>query len=293
MGYAVRLEKELITSKAGKMKRVLRNLDLKLPPFYVISVNYRSSFQIKQLLDSLKPVEFIKKFIVVNHSPEEILEPPPAPFPVQIIPQENAGYGAGLNRGLREIAPGEAVALLCNPDVALITPERVADALTYMVENPRVGCLIPLSVDQEGKSLYPCRTFYSLKTLLASRIPGFSKTLPNIHRSHLYMDAAGMDPVEVDWGCGAAMLYRVSSFGGRPAFDEGFFLYFEDLDLCARLWQEGFSVVYYPKLVLRHQVQQRSHTDWRFFIYHVASLIRCIRKYRGFPRRIDLLDAQK
>jgi len=151
-----------------------------------------------------------------------------------------------------------------------------------------VGCLIPLSVDQEGNSLYPCRTFYSLKTLLASRIPIFRKTPPKFYRQHFYMDTQGMDPVEVDWGCGAAMLYRVSSFGGRPPFDERFFLYFEDLDLCARLWQAGLSVVSYPELVFRHQVQQRSHNHWRFFIYHVASLIRCIQKYRGFPRRIEV-----
>jgi GT2 family glycosyltransferase len=263
--------------------------EITLPPFYVICVNYYNSGYIKQLITSLQTVAFIDKFIVVNHSPEDSLEALQAPFPIQVINQENAGYGAGLNRGLVEIPSENAVALFCNPDVALITPEAVADALTYMVVNPRVGCLIPLSVDQDGKSLHPCRTFYSLKSLLASRIQFFKRILPKFYREHFYMDTKGMDPVEVDWGCGAAMLYRVSSFGRRPAFDERFFLYMEDVDLCARLWGAGLSVVYYPQLVFRHYVQRHSHTNWRFLGYHLASLIRFVWKYRGLPQKATLL----
>ncbi|MEW6387210.1 MAG: glycosyltransferase [Thermodesulfobacteriota bacterium] len=255
------------------------------PLFYVITVNYYSASYLKELVASLESLNFIERLIVINHSPEEDLGDLQAPFPVHIIVQPNAGYGAGLNRGLQEIKAEDALALLLNPDVALLTPQEMAGAIDYLVKNPRVGCLIPKSVAGDATPLYPCRTFYSWKSLLASRVDYFRRNPPPWYREHLYLDLSSTEPVEVDWGCGAAMLYRVAAFGRRPAFDPGFFLYFEDVDLCVRLWGRGWSVVYYPRLVFRHQVQRQSHASWRFFFQHLSSLCRFIRKYRGLPQR--------
>ena len=265
---------------------------LNLPPFYVITVNYHSGSYLPALISSLAPLTFLKKLIVVNHSPEESLAELTAPFPLQIINQENAGYGAGLNRGLREIPENHALALLCNPDLVLATPAAAAGALAYLEAHPRVGCLIPKSVDFSGEFLYPCRTFYSLKTLLAARIGLCRRAFAKEYRRHLYLDAPGDRPLEVDWGYGAAMFYRVSAFGGKPAFDERFFLYLEDVDLCLRLWRADLSVVYYPEVLFRHHSQKDSHRRWRFLLYHLASLWKFVGKYRGLPQRADLQRPQ-
>ncbi len=260
-----------------------------LPPFYVVTVNYWSGAHLKELVASLEPLTLVQRLIIVNHSPEERLEGLRASFPIQVIEQRNAGYGAGLNRGLKEITTGDAVALLCNPDIILMTPREVSEALRYMLAHPRVGCLIPRSVDPELNSLHACRTFYTWKSLLASRIHIFRRVFASAYRDHLYLNTNARGPVEVDWGYGAAMFYRVAAFSGRPAFDENFFLYFEDVDLCARLWREGMTVVYYPTLLFRHHFRRESHARVRFFCYHVASLLRFLKKYHGFPRRPPLL----
>ena len=260
-----------------------------LPPFYVITVNYHNASHLPGLIASLSRLPLIQKLIIVNHSPEENLGGLKAPFPVRVINQDNAGYGAGLNRGLREIGGTNAVALLCNPDVALLTPEKVAGALAFMGAHPGVGCLIPRSVDENGQVIPTCRTFYSWKTLLASRIGIFRRAFAGLYHQHLFLEAGASRPVEVDWGCGAAMFYRVAAFGGRPPFDEDFFLYLEDVDFCARLWHAGLSVVYYPDLLYRHQWQGQSRSRWRFLRYHLVSLGKFIRKYRGLPQRGDLI----
>jgi GT2 family glycosyltransferase len=255
----------------------------KLPPFYVITVNYHNAVYIKELIASLEGLGFIGKIIVVNHSPDENLELLKGSFIIQVISQKNMGYGAGLNRGLQEVTEENAIVLLCNPDISLVTPTEVEGALKYMVANPRIGCLIPLSVDNDYRSLSPCRTFFSWKSILASRVPIFWRIFPWLYREHFYVDYKGDSPFEVDWGCGAVMLYRVSAFGKRPPFDEDFFLYMEDIDLCARLWQTGKSVVHYPKLIFRHRAQRQSLKSLRFLLYHIDSLLKYIRKYKGLP----------
>jgi len=264
-----------------------------LPLFYVLTVNYHSASHLPDLISSLAPLPFLKKMIIVNHSPEEILEDITAPFPLQIILQENAGYGAGLNRGLREIREKNAVALLCNPDLVLATPAKIAGALAYMAAHPGVGCLIPKSIDFHDNFLYPGHTFYTWETLLASRIGIFRRVFAAAYRQYLYLDAPPDQPLEVDWGYGAAVFYRVSAFGGGPAFDERFFLYLEDVDLCVRLWQAGLSVLYYPEVLFRHHSQRESHHRWRFLRYHLLSLIKFILKYRGLPQRGDLLGKRE
>jgi GT2 family glycosyltransferase len=259
-----------------------------LPPFYVVTVSYHSRSYLPDLVSSLAPLPFLEKLIIVNHSPQESLADLKAPFPLQIVNQENAGYGAGLNRGLQEIVEKNAVALLCNPDLVLATPAAIAEALAYMAAHPRVGCLIPRSVDFEGQFLYPCRTFYSWRTLLAARIKIFRRVFAKDYRRHLYLDTPGGQPLEVDWGYGAAMFYRASAFGGEPAFDPRFFLYMEDVDLCVRLWRAGLAVVYYPDILFRHHSQRQSRSQWRFLRYHLMSLCKFIWKYRGLPQRGDI-----
>ena len=153
-----------------------------LPPFYVITVNYHNGSYLPALVSSLAPLPFLKKLIIVNHSPQESLTELAAPFPLQIIDQKNAGYGAGLNRGLQEIGEKNAVALLCNPDLVLATPTRVAEALAFMAARPEVGCLIPRSADFSGQFLHACQTFYSWKILLAARIGIFRRVFARLYQ---------------------------------------------------------------------------------------------------------------
>lgn len=258
---------------------------IKLPPFYAITVSYHSRSYLPDLISSLAPLPFLKKLIIVNNSPEESLADLTAPFPLQIINQKNAGFGAGLNRGLEEIKEKEAVALLCNPDIILATPAKVPEALAYLAAHPRVGCLIPKSVNFEGKFLDPVRTFYTWKTLLAARIGICRRAFAAAYRKHLYRDAPADRIMEVDWGYAAAVFYRVSALKDGPAFDPRFFLYMEDVDFCLRLWRAGLAVIYYPDVLFRHHSQTDSRRRWRFLLYHLASFGKYLLKYRGLPQR--------
>jgi GT2 family glycosyltransferase len=256
--------------------------------FYVITVNYTGKHYLRSLIGSLRPIPLQKKLIIVNHSPWECLDDLAVDFEVQIINQENKGYGAGLNRGLREIRDMGAIALLCNPDITILNPDAIKDVIDYMNARPRVACVLPSLVDRDYQPIRSCREFYSFKTLVASRLPMVRSGNSKLLREHFYIDRDWNRPFEVDWGCGGAMFFKTSLFQNPLSFDERFFLYFEDVDFCSGMWQEGFSVVFHPKLVCRHDGQKQSHKGVLFFARHLTSLIRYARKYGGLPRREDL-----
>ncbi len=77
------------------------------------------------------------------------------------------------------------------------------------------------------------------------------------------MTRTGTEPFDVDWGCGAAMLFRNSFFPDPLSFDERFFSYFEDVDLCSRAWREGLGVTYFPRLVCLHENANKGRNLFR------------------------------
>jgi GT2 family glycosyltransferase len=211
-----------------------------------------------------------------------------ARVPIRIFEQENTGYGAGLNRGMRELTDPSGLVLLCNPDISLSEPGGFREAVAYLSAHPETGCVIPSLLNCNRLTGHAGRRFYTPATLLLSRLGRLQALVPGWTRNHLYHAQASHEPRTIDWGCGAAMLCRLSLFPNPLSFDERFFLYFEDVDLCARLWQAGYSVVHYPGWTCLHGEQKRSRREFLLFTVHVMSMLKYVRKYRGLPKREDL-----
>lgn len=102
------------------------------------------------------------------------------------------------------------------------------------------------------------------------------------------MDLDLSESFQVDWSSGSALFLRSSLFPYPLSFDERFFVYFEDVDLCAQIHRQGLSIVYYPKMVCIHKEQRESAQRARFLRMHIASLMKYIHKYHGLPQAVDL-----
>jgi GT2 family glycosyltransferase len=277
--------------RAGSCGNAVTSSDRARTPFYVVTVNYHAEKEIGRLINSLRSVDGLKKLIIVDHSGSDRLSETKAEFPILIIQQENRGYGAGLNRGLRQIPDQDAIVMLCNPDTAILNPEKLKYALDYMSQSPEIGCLIPRLLTREGASQPAARRFYTLTTLLTARNPWILKKWPEYLWRHYYSEDLGNAPYEIDWGSGSAMFVKSSLFPYPISFDERFFLYFEDVDLCAQMWNHGFSVVHYPELIIWHAGARLSRRSIYYLGVHLASLIKFIKKYRGLYHRNRLSTA--
>ncbi|WP_049753579.1 glycosyltransferase family 2 protein [Alkalilimnicola ehrlichii MLHE-1] len=88
-----------------------------------------------------------------------------------------------------------------------------------------------------------------------------------------------------DWVAGLFILVRAPAYQAVGGFDEDYFLHYEDVGLCARLWAAGHPVALDCNVSISHDAQYRSHRDPIHFLWHVGSLLRYLRKHQGGARR--------
>ena len=178
--------------------------------------------------------------------------------------EDNAGYCAGNNAGIRPYLysddPPDYV-MLVNPD-AYIRENAVSNLIRFMEANPDVGIGGSRIEDPEGEVLNGAFRFPSPYSEL---VEGFkygvlSKALKE--RQLLY--DLGADPMPVDWVVGAAMIIRKQVFLDVGLLDEGYFLYFDEVDYCLAARRAGWPAYYVPDSVVVHlQAQATGITDHR------------------------------
>ena len=258
----------------------------------IIVVNYNSSAFISSCLSPIRKYlhGMTYEIIVVdNHSADDSCQLIREKFPEFCLVEndKNMGFAQAVNQGFRR-TKGKYL-LILNPDVQLL-PGSMNKMINFLEGHPAVGLLLPKLVNPDGSLQFSCRTFYNFSTLLFRRTP-LGKIFPNhrIIRRHLMMDWDHADLGEVDWGLGGCMFLRREALRGGKIFDERFFLYMEDVDLCFQMKQNGWKVVYYPEAVMTHAHLRESaqgifnRARWE----HLKSMIKFYRKYRGFNPRIS------
>ena len=194
--------------------------------------------------------------------------------------QSNRGFSAAVNQGYYQCrAP---YVLLLNPDVRV--KRGSVETLVATLDNHRNASIVmPQLRNSDGTLQYSCRQFYTISTLMMRRAPlnWFFSQHPYIRR-HLMLDWNHETLSAVDWGLGAAMLIRRDAVGVEDLLDERFFLYFEDVDLCIRMWKKGWKVLYNPKACMIHDHRRESAVHWWHPAkrHHFISLIKFLWKHQ-------------
>lgn len=253
----------------------------------VLCVNYRSASELADLAESLRLYSsgHDVELIVTNNSPGEAIDVSAAPgLSVTVLPSQNVGFAAGINLALRR-ARGE-ILFVANPDVRVM-PGALDAAVRFLERQGDVGLVLPLLRYPDGTLQASARRFYTWPVVLYARSPlrGL-RWRPGFFRRYLCESLDRSGPTDVDWGLGGAMFLRRADLGDGPLFDERFFLYFEDVDLCLRMWQRGRRVVHCPEIECVHAHRRMSRTPFtQAGFHHLRSLLRFIIKHRGLPPR--------
>jgi len=168
--------------------------------------------------------------------------------------KENVGFARACNQGAK-INGGEYL-LFLNPDT--VVPAGTLGALAeYMDRNQDVSIIGPRITYPDGSLQMSCGTRLSLKNSLfeSFRLWVFSRRL--FGGSH-YRSWDHDSTRDVDWISGGCMMIKKEIFFELGGFDENYFLYTEDMDLCLRARLKGYRVVYWPKVYATHHEAQSS-----------------------------------
>jgi GT2 family glycosyltransferase len=230
----------------------------------IIIVNWNSGSDLLSCLESLYAHSLagtMEVFVVDNGSedgsPELIRRVLPQAVLIEV--GANLGFAKAANLGWRH-AQGEYV-LFLNPDT-LVPAGTLGQALTYLRSQPGVGVLGVKLLNPDGSLQVSCWNFLSLTTLLLDnllRLPLVSRSLAG---RYLYRLWNHDETREVDWISGAFMLFRRSVLEEVGGFDEDYFMYSEDMDLCYRVRQRGYPVVYYPATSIVHYGNRSGEKKW-------------------------------
>ena len=251
------------------------------PELSAILVNYNAGGELALALRSIQgdcaqiPWEAV---VVDNASSDDsaaVVES--APHATLVRNVTNVGFGRAVNQG---VAVSKApLLLLMNPDCRLVagaisTLRSVLDAETACaVVGPRI-------LDPDGAVQGSARGDPDMLTGLFGRtgaLRGLLPFLPVARRNVVAEDAvrSSASSIVVDWLSGACLLVRRDAFLAAGGFDERFFLYWEDADLCRRLRKRGFHIRYVPGATAVHQVGRSSQTARRSSIraFHTSAYL--------------------
>jgi N-acetylglucosaminyl-diphospho-decaprenol L-rhamnosyltransferase len=242
------------------------------PHVAVIVVNYNAGDHLARCLESLvrEMASLSWEAIVVDNGSVDGSERCVSSYGprAQLVPAgRNLGFGRAVNLG---VAHTQAqTLLLLNPDGEL-RPHAVETLIGEMERFPSCAVIGPRIVNDDGSMQGNARGDPTLVTGLFGRSSLLTRLFPHspaARRNVVRADESVEDQsLEVDWVSGACMLVRRGAFEMCGGFDEGYFLYWEDADLCRRLRRLGYTVRYAPRAEVRHTVGGSSRTARRFAI---------------------------
>lgn len=260
------------------------------PKVSFITVCYKTPGLIRMLLKGVEAahLKFPFEYFLVNNAPDDgTSQMVKERFSwVQVIDSpRNVGFGAGNNLAIKR-ARGTHVMLL-NPDLTVFTDE-IEKLVKFMDEQPDVALAGPALLNPDGTRQDSCYRFptpmYALyRRTFLGKMPAGKRYVHHF----LMRDVRLADqPMEVDVLMGSAIMMRRRALDEIGLFDENFFMYLEEMDICRRAWEKKWRVAYVPQAKLVHYHQRESRIDWPWHLItnrparaHIVSALYYFRKY--------------
>lgn len=188
--------------------------------------------------------------------------------------KRNGGFAYAMNQGLKE-AKGD-ILIIMNPDVKI--KAGLLDMLSYFQFHEEIGVIAPRIVNTVGMLQDSFRSFIT-PWIFISR---------HWRRLFTHSQVKSLNsPQKVDWVIGAFMVISRHSYLAVNGLDENYFLYCEDMDLCRRMYQKGYIVVYYPHAEIEYEGTRSARKSWKYACIFLKSLLRYWRKF-GINDKIDI-----
>jgi N-acetylglucosaminyl-diphospho-decaprenol L-rhamnosyltransferase len=247
----------------------------------VVSYNVRDL--LVQCIASLR-ADGIEHIVVVDNASSDGSADAARAADVEIVALDaNVGFGSGANRGVART--GTPYVVICNPDLEV--EPGANKALTEVLDgDDALGIVAPRIETPDGR-LYPsARTFPDMVDAAGHAFLHFVWRDNPFSRRYKMLDWDHSTPGDVDWVAGTYFMARRTAWDAVGGFDEDFFMYLEDVDLCWRMRDAGWRTRYEPAARVVHAIgRSTDQTPYRMIAEHHRSLLRYATKTMRGPRR--------
>ncbi len=177
------------------------------------------------------------------------------------------GFGANHNAAF-QLCSAPCFCVL-NPDIEL--PANPFPELLPVLEAPEAVMAAPLVVSPSGQLEDSVRQFPTLGSLLQKILFG---------KRGVHSLKTNGPPFSPEWVAGMFMLFRSAAFADLAGFDEGYYMYYEDVDICWRIRRQKLHIVVCPVVHVVHDARRDSHRNFKYLRWHVSSMLRYLKKCR-------------
>ena len=232
---------------------------------------------LRKTIDSFLKAPIKKKLFLIDNSPTNILEKEFKHSEIQyIFSGEYLGFAKGHNLIIDSIKNTSKYHLILNPDVEF-SIDVIPKLVNEIVRHENVAMIAPKVVFPNGESQYTCREYPNPLEMISRRANIFKK----YSQKKEYRDIDLSKSFNPDFIHGSFMLFKTEDFIKINGFDERYFLYMEDVDICRKIDQMGKKKLYYPNVQISHILKKESSKNIRLFFTHLYSSIKYFKKW-GF-----------
>jgi N-acetylglucosaminyl-diphospho-decaprenol L-rhamnosyltransferase len=249
----------------------------------IVILNWNVRDLLERCLASLRSDHYTLEIIVVDnasHDDSVAMVREKYPQATLIANSVNRGFTGGNNQGIAA-AHGRYVMVL-NPDTEVLG-DALDGLVAYLDDHPDVGALGPQLLNPD-RSIQSSRRRFPTLTTAFFESTWLQGVAPRGILTHYYMDDVSPDHThEVDWLNGACTVFRREAFDRVGVYDaQNFFMYSEELDLCRRVKEAGWKIVYLPEAQVIHYVGKSSDQAVAArHIYFQTSKVHYFRKWHG------------
>jgi N-acetylglucosaminyl-diphospho-decaprenol L-rhamnosyltransferase len=248
-----------------------------------VIVSYNVRDLLLQCIASLR-ADGIEHIVVVDNASSDGSADAARAAGVEVVALDaNLGFGSGANRGVARTDTPYVV--VCNPDLEV--EPGANKALTEVLDGDRTVALVAPRIETPDGRLYPsARTFPDMVDAAGHAFLHFVWRDNPFSRRYKMLDWDHSTAGDVDWVAGTYFMARRTAWDAVGGFDEDFFMYLEDVDLCWRLRDAGWRTRYEPAARVVHAIgRSTDQTPYRMIAEHHRSLLRYATKTMRGPRR--------
>ncbi len=245
--------------------------------------NYKDIEVAIETLEKYTSKEIDKKVYIIDNGTKDINENEIRKFKgyinkykdiEYIDANENLGFGKGHNLILDKI--NSRYHAIVNPDI-IFKEDSLSKIIDYMENDQSIGMVIPKIVDEKGELQKVYReevTIYDMFIrMFCPKL--FPKRMERITLQYKDYNKE----FQVPFGQGSFLVIKTELLKKLNGFDDRYFMYMEDADLCKRVNQIS-KLMYFPNTAVIHKWEKGSHKNKKLFKYHVSSMIKYFKKWR-------------